>query len=63
MTQRERKLEAKGYRYTKGFYTNEQAKEKAKQMRRTGYRATVLTEIRRGIYFYSVWSKKVEEGR
>lgn len=63
MTQRERRLEAEGYSYTKGFDTNEQAKEKAKQMRRLGYRATVLTEIRRGIYYYSVWIKKAKEAQ
>ena len=59
MTRREVNLSLKGYLYIKGHDSNEDAKEHAKRMRQDGYRATVLTEERNGIYYFSVWAKKV----
>lgn len=60
MTQRERTLESEGYFYASGFATNEAAKGYAKKIRGFGHRATVLTESRNGICFYSVWIKHKE---
>lgn len=62
MTQREIGLKADGYHYYNGYDTNAEAKEKALSLRSRGWRATVITESRSGIGYYSVWTKR-EEGR
>ena len=60
MTQRERQLKEKGYHYYLGFDYLEDAKKTAKMIRNNSdYKyATVLTEQRNGIPYYSVWTKR-----
>ena len=58
MTYREKVLTEKGYRYHTGCNNNEEAKREAAYIRGFGCKATVLTESRNGIYYYSVWYKR-----
>ena len=60
MTERERILKAKGYRFDCSAPTHDSAVLKAKWFRRHGYFATVVTETSRvrGIYYYSVWTRE-----
>lgn len=57
MTNREKDLTNKGYRYYTETESNDKAKESAKALRETGKKATVLVESRRGVPYYSVWCK------
>ena len=59
MTQREKQLKEKGYHYWKSEEMLFTAKQTAKWIRDTfNYKATVLTEQRGGIPYYSVWVKR-----
>lgn len=58
MTRREIALTEKGYTYVKGVDAYEDAKAYAARMRNNGYKATVLTETRNGVPYYSVWAKQ-----
>lgn len=58
MTERERILKAKGYTYDCGCADHYSAVLKARVFRRQGYFATIVSESRRGITYYSIWSKK-----
>lgn len=58
MENRERELESKGYKpANKMVDSNDESKNYAKDLRKLGYKATVVSESRRGVYYYSVWYK------
>lgn len=58
MTERERILKAKGYRFDCSAPTHDSAVLKAKWFRKHGYFATVVTEYWHGIHEYSVWTRE-----
>ena len=58
MTERERRLKAKGYTYDCGAADHYSAVLKARTFRRLGYFATIVTEQRNGITYYCIYSKK-----
>ena len=58
----ERELSGKGYDYYKGYKNRTDAMEKAKELRKCGYYARVVTYTTavRGWNEYAVWWKKKE---
>lgn len=58
MTTRERNLINDGYTYYDEAKTNDDAKQKAQVLRNSGKKACVVSESRRGVYYYSVWCKE-----
>ena len=61
ITKRERELKEKGYHYYLSFDYLEDAKKTAKILRENSYynNATVLTEQKNGIPYYSVWARRI----
>ena len=58
MTKAEERLKEKEYHYYCSAETLQEAKRIAKDLRGLGMYATVLTEQRSGIPYFSVWSKR-----
>ena len=58
MTERERILKAKGYRFDCSAPTHDSAVLNAKWFRKHGYFATVVMEYWHGVPEYSVWTRE-----
>lgn len=60
VTKIEKELIEKGYSLDKTYKINDDAKEKAKNLRIQGYKARVVKETSSviGLYEYSVWCKR-----
>lgn len=58
MTEKERILKLKGYRYDCGAVSHYSAVLKAKHFRQAGYRATVVVEQHNGVPYYSIWTRQ-----
>ena len=58
MTKVEERLKERGYHYYCSAETVQEAKRTAKDLRELDMYATVISEKKKGVYYFSVWTKK-----